>query len=424
MITRIHARNYRNLILEESLTLTSLNIFVGANGSGKSNLIRILRFLQDAITGAPDERRGVTRFENAMARFGSGRILDVSLDFPAFVELGISFTDAEQVLYQHGMRLEVRDENTVLVRGEELSYQEKQPDGEAKKLVVYESSPKEPNTTYLTLWEAVNKNHVHYVPDLPKNELFFHSLPEKYSDFEPYDKNSPILENTRREVIKNLNTWTFYDSGRMNIEAVRRATPDLGNTDIRLESSGENLLIVLHNLIGEDIEFDERLNEAFRELFPRTRKIRILPVGRRTVQLELYPHQDSKNALYQDDLSDGTIRMLCWAAVLLSPNLASLIVLDEPEAGIHPAWLRVLAGWIREASRKTQVIVSTHSSDLLDYFTEDLESVYVFQDSSENPGKTEIKRLESVLLSPKLDEGWKLGDLYSVGDPGVGGWPW
>ena len=130
MITRIHARNYRNLVLEESLTLSSLNVFVGANGSGKSNLIRILRFLQDAITGAPDERRGVTRFENAMARFGSGRILDVSLERPAFVELSVSFTDAEQVLFHHGIRLEVKDENTVLVRGEDLAYWEKQPDGE------------------------------------------------------------------------------------------------------------------------------------------------------------------------------------------------------------------------------------------------------------------------------------------------------
>ncbi|WP_395139651.1 AAA family ATPase [Armatimonas sp.] len=423
MITRIHARNYRNLVLEESLMLSSLNVFVGANGSGKSNLIRILRFLQDAITGAPDERRGVTRFENAMARFGSGRILDVSLERPAFVELSVSFTDAEQVLFHHGVRLEVKDENTVLVRGEELSYDVNR-EGEDIVTWLYHSIDKEPNTAQLYLWSLNDGDHTVYpVRDLPTNELYFHSLPEEYSNLLPHQKDSLPLENTRREVIKSLGTWAFYDSGRMSIEAIRRATPDLGNTDIRLESSGENLLIVLHNLIRENIEFEERLNEAFSELFPRTRKVRILPVGRRTVQLEWYP-QGSKNALYQDDLSDGTLRMLCWAAVLLSPTLASLIVLDEPEAGIHPAWLRVLAGWIREASRKTQVIISTHSSDLLDYFTEDIESVHVFQESREQPGKTEIASLHPVLLSSKLNEGWKLGDLYRVGDPGVGGWPW
>ncbi|WP_309713568.1 AAA family ATPase, partial [Armatimonas sp.] len=330
MIKKIHAWNYRNLVIPTGLLLGSLNIFVGANGSGKSNLIRILRFLQDAVTGTPDERRGVTRFESAMARFGSGRILDVSLERPSSVRVGISFTDAEQVLFAHEVRLEVKDENTVLVRGEDLAYWEKQPDGEAKKLMVYESSPNAPNTAQLTIFKLIDGNYVIPVPELPTNELFFHSLPEKYSDFEPHHKDSPILENTRREVIKSLSTWAFYDSGRMNIEAVRRAAPDLGSTDIRLESSGENLLIVLHNLLKENIEFEERLTEAFKELFPKTRRIRILPVGRRTVQLEWY-QGSSKSPLYQDDLSDGTLRMLCWATVLLSPNLASLIVLDEPE---------------------------------------------------------------------------------------------
>ncbi len=420
------------MVLEESLTLSSLNVFVGANGSGKSNLIRILRFLQDAITGAPDERRGVTRFENAMARFGSGRILDVSLERPAFVELSVSFADAEQVLFQHGIRLEVKDENTVLVRGEGLTYWEKQPDGEAKKFIVYESSEKAINTAELTLIGDFGPNYPDSmslsIQKLPSNEFFFHTLPDRYDDFDPHDLEpfslqNNLLENTRRDFSKSLSSWFFYDSGSMDIDVVRRATPDLGSTDIRLESSGENLLIVLHNLLKEHIEFEDRLTEIFKELFPKTRRVRIISVGRRTVQLEWY-QGNNKRPLYQDDLSDGTVRMLCWATVLLSPNLASLIVLDEPEAGIHPAWLRVLAGWIREASRKTQVIISTHSSDLLDYFTEDIESVHVFQESREQPGKTEIASLHPVLLSSKLDEGWKLGDLYRVGDPGVGGWPW
>jgi predicted ATPase len=68
-----------------------------------------------------------------------------------------------------------------------------------------------------------------------------------------------------------------------------------------------------------------------------------------------------------NEMSDGTVRMLCWAAILLSPTLPSLLVIDEPELGIHAAWMPVLANWIKDASQKTQLIVSTHSPDLLSY---------------------------------------------------------
>ena len=83
----ISAQNYRKLELEEGLMLDPLNIFVGANNSGKSNLISILRFLQEALTHSPgDDQRGITAFEAAMANFGGSRIADVSLTKPVVVE--------------------------------------------------------------------------------------------------------------------------------------------------------------------------------------------------------------------------------------------------------------------------------------------------------------------------------------------------
>ena len=86
-----------------------------------------------------------------------------------------------------------------------------------------------------------------------------------------------------------------------------------------------------------------------------------------------------RDPLYLDEMSDGTVRMLCWATILLSPHLPTLLVIDEPEVGIHPAWMPILSEWIKRASRKTQVIVCTHSPDLLDHFSDCPEKVWRFQ---------------------------------------------
>ena len=103
-----------------------------------------------------------------------------------------------------------------------------------------------------------------------------------------------------------------------------------------------------------------------------------------------------------------------------SPVLPSLIVIDEPELGLHVSWMPILAEWIKKAATKTQIIITTHSPDLLDHFTDRLENVLCFY--PENRTHFSVKSLSKELLEPKLEEGWELGDLYRVGDPSIGGW--
>jgi len=208
----------------------------------------------------------------------------------------------------------------------------------------------------------------------------------------------------------------------MNIETIRHPRTEIGVIDQTLNPSGENLISVLSNLFRDHIDFEERILDAMRYLFPKTRRLRIVAEGR-TLAIQWFVN-DTDTPFYIDQMSTGTIRMLCWATVLLSPKKHRLIVIEEPENDIHPAWLQILAGWIRIASRESQVIVSTHSSDLLDYFTDDAESVQVFKRSPKNPKYSIVERLDSNALSSRLDEGWQLGDLYRVHDPSVGGWPW
>jgi len=83
----------------------------------------------------------------------------------------------------------------------------------------------------------------------------------------------------------------------------------------------------------------------------------------------------------------------------------------------------ILANWIKQASQKTQIIISTHSPDLLDYFTDCAADVICFEKTLPK-GHFKAIKLPEAIIQDKIAEGWQLGDLYRVGDDIVGGWPW
>ncbi|MEE9311464.1 MAG: AAA family ATPase [Planctomycetota bacterium] len=112
-----------------------------------------------------------------------------------------------------------------------------------------------------------------------------------------------------------------------------------------------------------------------------------------------YPFQPSQ-------LSDGTLRFICLTVALLQPNLPATIVIDEPELGLHPYALGILAGLIKKASAKTQVIVSTQSVSLLDHFQP--EDVIVVD---RKDGASTFERLKQDELSEWLED-YTLGDLW------------
>jgi predicted ATPase len=129
-------------------------------------------------------------------------------------------------------------------------------------------------------------------------------------------------------------------------------------------------------------------------------------------------HPQKSLKLHQ--LSDGTIRMLCWIAVLANPRPPALISIDEPELGIHPAWLPILATLIQQAAKRTQVIISTHSPELLDEFTSQADKVVVC--SQNEQGYAQFERLDAEALQDWLDY-YSLGKMFSSGHPELGGWP-
>lgn len=438
MLTKIEMLNYRNLRLDSGVSLGALNIFIGPNGSGKSNLVKVLRFFQDALTGPLDAERVLSSFEYAVFKLGSGHILDASMEYAAVVAFFLYFSQHENSGHGFDLQLQVIDENTVTVRRESM-YRVNFDSPGADPVYYFQAHGSTPGAGTATVKIGKSTKHIE-LENLPTNRLaydrFRSELPNWLGD-QGEDEDEPDDVSTAKNqdleiprpprgasyIPRSVSQWSFYDSSRMNLWEIRKSRPQLGNSNTILSAAGENLLSVIHNLLSKDVAFDERMTEAMRQLFPQTRKLRVILVGRSTLELEWHIN-GGKRPFYLDEMSEGTVRMLCWMAVLLCPRPLSLIVLDEPEAGVHPAWLQILAGWIREAARSTQVIVSTHSSDLLDYFTEDIESVKVFHADAKDPQYYVVSPLKTEAVAEKLEEGWMLGDLYRVGDTGVGGWPW
>jgi energy-coupling factor transporter ATP-binding protein EcfA2 len=372
-------KNYKNLSLDKEVNLTKLNIFIGSNGSGKSNFINCLKFLKDSLITIPDESRGVSSFENAVTQIGGNRILDGNVASPAVVRLAYCFSQISQPvtpgrdsgildlkIYVDKNQPRVSISEEFLYGGEYLHesapsspfYYYKFNDKEAGKGVV--SVYNTPGENSGTHWEPLDNIH--------SNSLGLAAIPRllEYSQYPP--ESTPVYR-IRRDLVEFISDWQFYNANNMDLNQIRTAEPKIGGSDIYLSSSGDNLPLVLDNLTQQDIDFEDSINKAMRSILPKTRRLRPIRSGRLSLTVEWYFH-DMKEAFYLNEMSDGTVRMLCWATILNSPVLPSLLVIDEPELGLHVSWMPILAEWIKKAAAKTQVIITTHSPDLLDYFTD------------------------------------------------------
>lgn len=123
------------------------------------------------------------------------------------------------------------------------------------------------------------------------------------------------------------------------------------------------------------------------------------------IRLE-WQQKGSPTPLQPYQFSDGTIRFICLATALLQPNPPTTIVIDEPELGLHPFALGVLANMLRQASARTQIIVSTQSSSLLDAF--EAEDVVVVDRAG---GASIFQRLDAGSLKEWLEE-YSLGQIW------------
>jgi predicted ATPase len=142
-----------------------------------------------------------------------------------------------------------------------------------------------------------------------------------------------------------------------------------------------------------------------------------LPAGlsQKAGHVQLYVHEDGLRApIPATRLSDGTIRFIALLAVLVRPETASLICIEEPELGLHLDAVQQLASLLVDASKTTQLVVTTHSDVLVSALTETPESVLVTEQLG---NATHVIRLEAEKLRFWLDQ-YALGEIWRIGQLG------
>jgi len=374
----IQTKNYKNLRIENPLEFHNLNVLIGPNGSGKSNFINLCHFLKQCVTET-DPTRGVTSFEDAIQALGNTRVLDGTVQSPATISIDMGLASGAE-----GMDLALKlgllvqtEQRGVIINEEVLTMNNLTASQDYSNLYEFHTSARGEGKYYGADYRDFYNSKVMSLDNIPTNELMLLAI-ERQLDIPGHSNiETPILNQVRRRLLDKIRQWQFYNANHMDMAEIRRATPRIGRRDRYLSENGTNLAAVLYNLQREDRQFSERINQAMRSILPATDSVQPAIFGANTFSIEWF-WQDVPEPFYIHDLSDGTIRMLCWATLLHSPQLPSLIVIEEPEIGIHVAWLSTLADWIKSASLKTQVILSTHSPTLLDQFTDSPENVFVF----------------------------------------------
>ena len=174
-----------------------------------------------------------------------------------------------------------------------------------------------------------------------------------------------------------------------------------------------NLGLVL-NRLERDLDSKRRILEALKDLYDGIDDYHISIEGG-TVQVFLH---EGRFRIPATRLSDGTLRYLCLLAVLCHPEPPPLVCIEEPELGMHPDIIPTIARLLKEASERTQFIVTTHSDLLVDALSDEPESVVVCEKVR---GQTQMQRLDASQLGQWLEK-YRLGELWMKGE--IGGTRW
>lgn len=390
LIKRLEVKGFKSLkdVVWEPGPLT---ILIGPNGSGKSNLLHSIQFLQFAALGNLSGFITTMGGLNSLFWDGEGNTISLSTSIAiptqGFIPrynnanyhidiLGHSILGSYNITNEYLTATNTTKNNSIILiqRGLDsgISLSDENKD------IIYNIE----NKSFNKEESILSKFNGAY--NLSKTGAFIHY-------------NIGFIS-----VYKDINTASNAN--------IRR--PAMARYEKILAPNGQNLVNVLHTLYSENRDFENDINTAMRAAFgDNFDRLVFPPAADQLVQLRIR-WKSLKREQSMLDLSDGTIRFLFLMTVLCNPEPPSLIAIDEPETGLHPSMFPIIAEYAAEASKRTQVIFSTHSPQFLDAFSDcDVTTTVT---SWEN-GETKIKNLDGEALKEWLTH-YSLGTLFLSGD--------
>ena len=337
-----------------------INVIIGANGSGKSNFISFLEMV--AYIASDDFSSYVAKngFAQSLLHFGPGETSEI--------DATIKFKIAE--------------------KSDEYSFSLASTVGG----VLYFQSEK-------VKFEKVDK-------DVPYEKEF--GVSTERSNLIKEAQNNPVVKSIL-QLLKTIKIFHFNDTSinsRMRTHSYVYGSP-------YLMSDAGNIAPFLYKMKNENWKYYNRIVNIIHEVFPRFENFVFEPTnqqGTNSYLLLNWKEKGSDEVFGPHQLSDGTLRFIALITLLLQPKttLPSVIILDEPEMGLHPHAINVLSDLIHIASTYSQIIIATQSVNLLNCF--DTDNILVAEYNYKNKSSA-IKKLEDNNLEHWLED-YSIGELW------------
>jgi predicted ATPase len=336
-------------IKECVLDLKNVNVLIGANGAGKSNFVSAFEMLQKVLS-----------------RELSFYALKKGIDPLLYNGKGV--TDSIFAEFQFGsilyaFDLEWTEADTLFIREEQLYIEGKN--------ILGEGGYSESNAL-----NALMNARVHTT--MPQTLM----IPE----------------------------WRVYQFNNTSPSSKIKSENNVGNYET-LMGDASNLAVYLYRLCEHYPTEYQKIMKAIQRVAPFFKDFVLKPKEQNEEQIVLrWKQKDNDGTLLPSQLSDGTLRFICLATVLLQPVelQPDIIIIDEPELGLHPYALTIFAELVKKAATKKQVILATQSAELLDHF--EPEDVIVVDRTANG---SEFKRLDGEQLTAWLEDDYSLGELWN-----------
>jgi len=228
--------------------------------------------------------------------------------------------------------------------------------------------------------------------------------------FESYAEEQKYKTRIYNFVVPAMRGWLVYHFHDTSSSAKVKQVHGI-NDNIHLKEDASNLAAFLYRLKLQHETHYKRIVKTIQLVAPFFGDFILRPTiaNSEMIQLEWF-ERDQDTPFTASALSDGTLRFICLATVLLQPDdlCPATILIDEPELGLHPYAITVLGSLIRSAAEKHQLIISTQSVELLNQFK--AEDIIVVD---KKVGASTFKRLNPEELTSWLEEDYSLGDLWT-----------
>ena len=359
-LEQLSLRGFRSINELHNFTLGPITVFVGANGSGKSNLIGLFRMMNYVMHGG---LQGFLQDGN-----GASNFLHYGPARTRFLKATLAFR-SDAGLNTYTCELAFAAVDRLIFVSEEVQFRR---EGAAfPRIITIENN--EPSESALS--RSLD-------PDTQQTETFI------------------------RKFLNKVRVFHFHDT---SMTSRMRNYCDAGDAPY-LRAEGGNLAAVLLRLRNEFPGNYRRVVAGVNTVFPELKDFHLEPTGGNGTGLLLRwePASHPTEVFGPAHLSDGTLRMIALVTLFNLPEAMApwMIILDEPELGLHPAAEAYLASLVRSVSVQTQVLLSTQSATLVDHFKpSELVVVEVHE------GASRFSRLDEQRLKPWLER-YRLGEAW------------